>query len=313
MKKVYATFLTTRYDLLKDHWVKNAVFQKEGVQGTNTPIGRNVDLGGVVATINWDSKEIISTNDTIKSPAGITMFKGCMTIASMRENKIFLLDDNNNIVQTISHPYLNDIHSLSVTSDNTLLVTSTGLDAVLEFDDEGTLIWYWFAHQNGYQTDQFGNKREIDIDGKNHQDLDYPTLYQTTHVNSVIPFPGRKDMVIVTLFHQGQVVSIDKKTGEVEVLLEGFTNPHSVKKISDGYIISDTKKGDVVLADEGFLERKRMHVNSEWLQDVSISPWGTFIVSKGDTGEISEFTQDGIKLGSLKYDDKWRIYQTFCS
>lgn len=311
MKKVIASFLTTRYDLMKKHWEENAVLEQKGTTGTNKEIGRDVDLGGILIEVDWDSKKITKKRN-LSCPSGISYWGDNLVVASMRQNVIYILNTEWNIIHTLTHPILNDIHSIYVTRDDTLLVASTGVDAIIEFNKAGDVLWKWFAFQNAFNIDQFGRKRSIQIDGVDHRKNDYPTLYQTTHLNSVIQHPQKSDIVIATLFHQGLVVSIDKKTGDTVILFEGLLNPHSIRKINNGYIVSDTKRGEVVFMDESFREIKRQNTGSVWLQDSKISSWGTLLVARGDKGDIVEISlETGETLNTFTYNKNWKIYQIY--
>lgn len=308
MKKIRATFLTTRYDLMKKHWEKHAALNKRGVPGTNVAIGRDIDLGGVMIDIDWQTKDVQKTS--LSCPSGVAMRNALLAVASMRQNEIYLIDGEGIIVKTISHPYLSDIHSIAFTGANTLLVASTGLDAIIELDMDGALVWSWVAMDHGYEKDSYGNKRSLRLKGIDHRHMDYPALFQTTHINSVIPHPDKHDVVLATLFYQGEVVEIDKSTGSVSVVFSGLSNPHSIKKIDAGYIVSNTKKGEVIFLDGLYRETRRIATGSAWLQDADISPWGTLFAARGDVGDIAEISLENDSIiDRYVYDPTWRIYQ----
>jgi hypothetical protein len=59
--------------------------------------------------------------------------------------------------------------------------------------------------------------------------------------------------ILVTLFHQGKGIIIDKASGEIRDVVSGLVNPHKLaKRKGGGYFISDTRRGKLVLADEEF-------------------------------------------------------------
>lgn len=308
MKKIRATFLTTRYDLMKKHWEKHATLNKQGVPGTNVPIGRDINLGGVMIDVDWQTKDIRKT--LLSCPSGVAVRGSLLAVASMRQNEIYFIDDKGDIVKTISHPYLSDIHSIAFTDAHTLLVTNTGLDAIIELDMDGVLVWSWFAMDHGYEKDSYGNIRSLQREGVDHRRMDYPALFQTTHINSVIPHPDKHGVVLATLFYQGEVIEIDKSTGLASVVFSGLSNPHSIKKIGEGYIVSNTKKGEVIFLDNKYRETRRIATGSAWLQDADISPWGTLFAARGDIGDIAEISlENGSIIDRYVYDPTWRIYQ----
>ena len=310
MKRIYLSFLTTRLDLMRKHWEENATLKQKGISGTNKEIGRDVDLGGVLVEIDWDTKKILRKH-ALSCPSGVSRWGDVIAVASMRQNEIYLLDKAGQVVRTISHPAFNDIHSLWVTSNDTLLVTSTGVDGILEFTREGDCVWQWFAFEHGYEFNQYGKKRILDMRGSvDHREVDYPTLYQATHVNSVMQHKNERGIVLATLFHQGTGISIDKKTGATTTLVTGLHNPHSIRSSGDGYMVSDTKKGSIILLSNDFKEYDVFLTGSHWLQDACMLSNGNFLASRSDENDIVEMDCKTKKIiSTFSYPGNWRIYQ----
>lgn len=309
-KKCYLSAYTTRFDILKKYWEKHSPKLKEGVVGTNASIG-NIDLGGVLCEIDWTQKEIAKMR-SIRCPGGIERWQEVLVVPSMWNHEFYFLEHELNVVKTLSHPYLNDVHSISVTSKDTLLVTSTGIDAILEFGSDGTVLWSWFATKNGYATDQLGNERALILENTDHRKNVYPTLTHTTHVNSVIEAPFSDTHVLATLFHQGEVVRIDKQTGKTEVLLDNLQSPHGLKRINEGFIVSNTRQGKVLLLDDEFALVKEFDFQSSWLQDASLSPWRTLCGIRSEKCDVVELAFDtGEVISQFQYDHNWRGYQIF--
>jgi hypothetical protein len=138
-KLFYASFSTTRFDILKKHWDKHSPELENGAIGTKEPIV-NVDLGGILLKVNWQRKQAI-TSRPIRCPGGIGVWQNLIAVPSMWEHKIYLFDNDFELIRSFTHPYMSDMHSISLTSNETLLVTSTGIDAILEFDFDGALLW----------------------------------------------------------------------------------------------------------------------------------------------------------------------------
>jgi hypothetical protein len=310
MKRIYFDAYTTRFDILKKHWEKHSPLLEKGTVGTNEPIV-NVDLGGILVEIDWDQKKI-TKNVSIRCPGGMIKWNGLLVVPSMWKHEIYLFDEKLGLVKSFTHPYLSDMHSISVTSDNTLLVASTGIDALLEFNFQGELIWTWFATLNGFTTDQLGNERNLIIENVDHRKNEYPTLTQTTHLNSVIEDPYSKNHVLTTLFHQGQIIRVDKKTGEAKILLDGLISPHGLRRLVNGFIVTNTRRGEVLMLDDNFAIIKRFDLDSTWLQDSCLSSWDSLLGIRADKCDIVEVSlENGEILSTFKYDENWRGYQIF--
>lgn len=310
MKKIYISFLTTRLDLMKRHWEQHAALKEKGISGTDKEIGRGIDLGGVLIEVDWDTKQILGEHP-LSCPSGVCRWGDVLAVASMRRNEIYLFDEQWHALRTISHFALSDIHSMCVTRENSLLVVSSGVDGIVEFDRDGNCIWQWFAFDHGYTLDQFGESRALDMSGKtDHRTLDYPTLRQTTHINSVMQHKDAKHSILATLFHQGTLVAIDKKTGIATTLMNGLHNPHSIRKRSDGYMVTDTKKGSILLLDEDFKIYDVLFSDTNWLQDAIQISGGNFLAGRSNENEIVELdSRTKQVISSFEYDKNWRIYQ----
>ena len=308
IEHIYLSFMTTRFSVLKEHWKKNAVLKNTGRLGTNKEIGREVDLGGIFIEFDWKNKKIVNSVE-MKSPSGMADCGANLAVASMRENKIYIFEKQNlKIVGEINHPLFNDLHSITLTDKKTLLVVATGLDSILEISQEGELLWRWTAFENGYTTDQYGETRNLDMTGNtDYRVIDFPTLQQTTHVNSAI---SNNNFVFATLFHQGQLIRIQKTTGEITVLLGGLKNPHAVRFLSDEKLmLSDTGTGDIVIVPIEGGEPERMNVETKWLQDSIAKNESTYLAAKTDENEIVEFDQiEGRQISSYSFNPEWRFY-----
>ena len=301
--------MTTRLDLMRKHWEEHAVLKGKGISGTDKEIGREVALGGMLVEMDWDTKGILRQQE-FSCPSGIAVWGDMLAIASMRQNEICLFDKNWHLIRTLSHLAFNTLHSLAVTREDTLLVTSTGVDGLLEFNKEGTLLWQWFAFEHGYELDQYGKKRFLDMQGIiDHRKIDHPTLHQTTHINSVMQHRSEDDVLLATLFHQGTLVAIDKKTGVSTALVSGLSNPHSIRKSGNGYMVSDTKKGEIILLDKDFDVYDSFQTGSSWLQDATLLSNGNVLAAKSAENTLIEMDGKTKEISSVfSYDTNWRIY-----
>ena len=150
---------------------------------------------------------------------------------------------NGKIIQTLGNNLFNDIHTLSETPDHNFLINATGTDSLLEtpFEDTRHHVWDWLATEHGYNKDPTGKERIIDRK-KNYQEISTTTPEHTTHINAGWEYQRGK--ILATLFHQGQLVEIDKQDGTTKVLLEGLKCPHSIRPRKNGFILSDTYEKD---------------------------------------------------------------------
>jgi hypothetical protein len=186
----------------------------------------------------------------------------------------------------LRHPWLSQVHSVQFSAaGNRLLVASAGFDAVIEFDlDTGKSSWEWFAWEHGFDRSALGHhvvrsgEARDALTAIGHEvilvdnPLSYPfgvaTRYIPAHLNSALyDADGR---VLVTLFHQGAGITIDRASGEVRELISGLVNPHKLsRRRQGGYFVSDTRRGKLVLIDEGY---RRSEISLSGLPGVGRSP-----------------------------------------
>lgn len=308
MKKILVSFLLTKYSLMKRHWENASALKSKGITGTNKPIGKSVNLGGIFVEIDWNKKKI-NKGEKLSCPSGFDFLDDKIVVASMRKNEIYFLNNNLNLLKKISNKLFNDIHHIFITSKKTIFVASTGLDAVVEIDTDGNTIWEWFASEHGYPCDQFGKKRYIDksID---HRLIDYPTLYQSTHLNSAIQCPRENNIIYVSLFHQGEIIKINKNNGRTKVIYSDLKNCHSLQIFNQNFYIADTRGKRIIFFNKNFKIKKILKLNINWIQDVCLTTWGTILVADADKNKILEIDfQNNNLISELNYPKEWRIYQ----
>ncbi len=169
------------------------------------------------------------------------------------------------IVGEIKDNLFNDIHFIDSFKNNYLMVSSTGTDSLIEIDlSTGKKSWDWLATENGYSINPLGKIKKI-YRGKDYTKIDTITPEHTTHINSAI-YKNDKEILAV-LFHQGELILIDKGTGKKKVLLSGLKCPHNIRKMDDGYIISNTLNGEIIFLDNNFNTTHKLKKDFNWLQD----------------------------------------------
>ena len=135
------------------------------------------------------------------------------------------------------------------------------------------------------------------------------------HVTCALPL---ERTVLATLFHQGQLIEIDRETGTARVLLDGLQRPHGIHTRPGGFLLSDTLGHRIVLLDEQFRVTREIPFGSHWLQDtISISS-GTLLSLEnvhidqtpepGLSNQIVELDFDGKPLRRLTVPADHRLF-----
>ncbi len=306
MKIIITFYITKNLGAMKKNWTKNTSLKKQGIYGTNKPIGRHVNLGGLIVKFDWSNKKEIITKE-IRCPSGFDFKNNLMYVASMRRNKIYILNQQLNIVGEINNKYFNDIHSLNFTKKG-FLVTSSGLDLILEIDCKGKILWNWWGIENGYSNTPLNKKRKINKNIDNRR-IDYPTLKQTTHVSSAIFFDKTEKKIIASLFHQGKVIEINKSSSKTKTILEELKQPHSIYKFGTGFIVSDTNNNRIILFRKNGKILNEICGGFDWIQDCTELSNGNYLVADSNNNRIVEINGKGKILDSYNYNKNFKIYQ----
>ncbi len=310
--RVAISFLCTDFHVLREHWkIHNS---------TKTHAGTNVGLGGAepnkegtepfiggkVIILDWPKMEVLWEMD-IDGAGGFSIQDNLLTVNNMRLNFVSQIDMQiKKEANRIHHSFFNCLHSLEKT-DKGYLISSSGTDLIIEIDKNGKTLFEWWATDQGYQTLPSGDTRIIKKDLP-HDRYIYPTLCQTTHVNSATQ---KGDLILATLFHQGELIEINKKTLQKKTLLTGLSCPHGVKKYDESFwTISDTKKNRVLLLDENFKIKDEIVAGFDWVQDHCHTHNKTLLIADANHHRVVEFCLATKSIvNEFKFSDEWRIYQ----
>lgn len=244
---------------------------------TENVLGGQVALMRVVNNIGKIVKVI-----NVRTPMGLAISKD-KTLYTGSNHWIYEIK-NGKVVRELNNFLFNCIHGLFLTKRNTLLVVSTGIDAILEISplQSDKITWSWFAPEQGFPISKIGNVRTLDYSSK-LQGIEYSTPLHTTHVNSIIEEDGE---ILATLFHQGMLVKIDKKTGKTTILFAGLKNAHSIKKNKNEYLVCDTKGNRVFLLNKDFSIKQVLKNDFDWVQCALFSRDNDVIIADSNNGRI---------------------------
>lgn len=207
-----------------------------------------------------------------------------------------------------SHACFNDLHSLRNAAEAGILVASTGTDSVVELTPGGDVRWFWCALDQGLTTDSFGDSRTLDQQ-TDHRGIIYDTWLRTTHVNAAAPLG--EDSILVTLFHQGVLGMIDRRTGTLVPVLTGLERPHAVRWSNDLLTLADTARGRALagyLDDTSFTISMSVSIDTGWLQDCQLLGEYWLLVD-GENSRVLFMDVEGQLLAKDQFDPNWLLYE----
>ncbi len=303
--------ISTKHSLLKKHWANT---QQEHVECPLTALGSRQkpteDQGGLLCLLDEEGQVLNSAK--LPMPAGMTFSDKSILVASISAVCEVSPDLSRVQQNVVSLPSFNMLHSLSRTQRG-YLVASTGLDAILEFTRDGELLWSWWATEHGFEVTPVGERRDLDKSA-DHRDIKYGTLAQTTHVNSAAELPD--GTVLASLFHQGTVIAIDRKSGAWQTVLEGLDHPHAIRVLAKNYItVADTGRGRALMVNiqngKGKIVEE-IQEDTSWLQDCFYDQrYDTWVLVDGKNSRVSmrAGTSSGARsLAQFDLNPEWRLY-----
>ncbi len=279
------------------------------------------DYAGTFVVYDWDRRDIIWESDwgnVLGNPAGYCFADGHIYMNDFEAGNIFRIGvhpEPGKLLQRISHPYFNDLHSLERTSRG-LLAACSGTDLIVEVDLHGRVLWEWWAAEHGYTVTPSGEERASGRGGE-HRNRYYHTRYQATHVNCATvrdpgSWPKAEQHILCLLFHQGKLLQIDRSKPaaeqEGELILEGLARPHSLEKIPGGWIFCNSLSKELVLLDDDLRVTGNIPYDGGWIQDCTRLPNGHIVLNDVDNNVLVEFAAPHWEIVSrTDYPRTWRM------
>jgi hypothetical protein len=251
-----------------------------------------------------------------------------------------LIDMDTGVETPCRHPWLCQVHSVQFSANGKrLLAASTGFDAVIEFDTaSGDVTWEWFAWENGFDRSMLGHyvvrlpeKRDALVaSGQEAIYIDDPSKFEEGIATRLIPAhlnSARYDSdghILVSMFHQGTGIIIDRHTGHFREIVSGLINPHKLeRRRQGGYFISDTRAGQLVLVDEEYRREReiifdglpgleRSETLSEFLQNTTEINDDLYACVDIHRNSIWLIDAKRRKYRGIKFPPEWSLHDVVC-
>jgi len=182
-----------------------------------------------------------------------------------------LIDSQGKILDKIIHPFFAFLHTVVLNrSQNRILVTSPGYDAIIEIDIKTKQeTWSWFGWDHGFnptkddvyyantakKAEQLKKKgykaKYINPDEYNEQGL--LTAHRTTSPNVAIYNPYNSEATVIVSIGSGKIIEIDRKTLNHKIVFDELSHmPHGIMPFDQGWVVTDTLKGEFLILDKAF-------------------------------------------------------------
>lgn len=267
------------------------------------------DRQGVIAAFDFDTGDLVYSR-VLDSPAGFAFTEDHIFVNSMHGSRVQVLDSRFDLVDSLATTLMNDLHSITRSADG-FLITCSGTDAVLEVTPDGEPLWTWLACEHGFEQTPLGQCMRIDRQ-HDYRSTMIDTRAQSTHCNSALAARhDDRDAVLVTLFHQGQLIAIDKLTGKHSALVHGMRNPHNIRRRAGGWVISEARPGAVILLDEDFWITEVIEKDFNWLQDtLPLDQEGQLLIADANNNRFVLWDiGESRPVREIGYSPDWDVYQ----
>jgi hypothetical protein len=253
-----------------------------------------------------DSGEILNTVP-LWGPKGMLILGERLLVASFSEVKALSLDLKTSWT-LLSAGWCNDLHSLRASRRGAVLAVS-GLDSAVEFSDDGSLLWQWWADEHGYSTTLEGSPWAFHKEA-DHRGHSYPVELQSTHINAIAALDD--DTFLATLLHKNCLIKIDRNTGFCAVVLEDLGRPHAVRVAQNGLItVADTTNGAAVVLQmqNGIASLlDRVTFNTTWIHDAFFDG-ARWLIVDGEYSRVIHADARGKVLRVDEFPSEWCLYE----
>lgn len=269
-------------------------------------VGCQPYIGGTFVLYDWE-RDQVAWQIEIDGPTGYCWHQGKLYINMLRFGEILVLDGSGRELKRISHRSFNDLHSIFATKRGFLL-TSSGIDSIIEIDHNGVLLYEWNALVNSYIPPN-EISRFIDF-GIDHRYMIYPTPIHATHVNSARFADVDEKIILATFFSQGSIVAIHRDTSRVETLVSGLSRPHDLRSYrNDCWVVSDTGNNQTLILDKDWNIIRRIALDFNWVQSSVPLADGSIVIADANNHRLVRVDpNDRRPVEIRKYPPDWRIY-----
>ena len=270
-------------------------------------------FGGRFVLLDWLRAQVLA-DIPFAGAAGFAINGDTIMACSWTQQSVHVLRGRETL-SSISHRWFNYLHSLDVVANGNYLLASAGSDLIVEVTPRGEVVWDWFGPEHGYDRQPCGKPAFCDRDA-DYRAIRRSTGEQAMHVNCAIQRDERT--VLATLFHQGQLIAIDRATGGVVVKMRDLSRPHGIHRRPGGFLLSDTLGHRIILLSEDLEVFSEIPCGSQWLQDTIATGADTFLTLEnvhidqlpepGLTNRIAEVDPTGRTLRSVSVGPDCRLF-----
>lgn len=291
---------------------------------------------GLLAKVSLkDSNTVIHWTKEFNEPRHIVKLDS-NRFALTDVNSVKIIDSEGNVLDQVQDPLFGFLHTIDFNNldKNRVLVCSSGYDAIIESSIKtGNRKFLWSAWENGFNPDDDGNwlslskeyydklvlkhKNAVLIDSETHGEQGINTKFRSAHPNAAIYNPyTNNSSFIASIGHGGTLYEVKLNNSETMLVHDRLSDmPHGLAPYNDGWIVTNTTKGEFWFLDQNFeeieiisfCELKGKHPelkNLEWVQNTKVALETSFLALDANRGLIA-FDLKNKTLANYKVNSEW--------
>lgn len=287
-------------------WKQNNLLSSSaGTPSVTGQVGCQPYNGGMFVLYDWERDQVVWQAE-VDGAMGYCWHQERLYINLLRFGEILVLDADGHEVQRISHPSFNDLHTI-VPTRRGFLLTSTGIDSILEIDHAGELLYEWSALEHGYHLLDAHQPRTLDRSLDQRYML-YLTSSHTTHVNSARFADVEEEVMLATFFVQGTIVAIHRPSGQADIVVRGLSRPHDLRpSLGGSWVVSDTANNQTLILDKDWRLVRRIALDFDWVQSSAPLPDGSIVIADANHHRLVRAYPHG-EYEIRAFPPDWRVY-----
>jgi hypothetical protein len=191
---------------------------------------------------------LYQTSDGVKykgfRPSSVERLDDGLTLIAEWKSAVWV-DEDGDMVRREQHYLMNEVHEVQKTDRGTYLVASTGLDTIIEFDEDWNQLWCWHMWEHADPVTRPPNYYPHLITGRDVREVAF-SPDERYHLNYVTELD--EDTLLCSARLYG-IFTVDRTTGEVLSEFTDIEESHNPVRVDDEVVLCESGKNRVVSTD----------------------------------------------------------------
>jgi hypothetical protein len=220
-------------------------------------------------------------------PSSVARLDDGLTLISEWKSVVWV-DEDGSVVRREQHDLMNEVHEVERTDRGTFLVASTGLDTVVEFDEDWNVLWRWHMWEHVDPATRPGNYYPPAVVGQSVREIAF-SPDERYHLNYVTELDPETLLCSARLYG---VFTIDKATGEVRETITDCEESHNPVAVDDDVVLCESGRDRVVSTDMESVTGVLFEGGLDFVKDADPMGGGDWLVTDTKNDRVLVWTRD---------------------